>query len=107
VTSKVVKDEPGLGVELAAIRAEARLSQELLGKLAKLSRNSVGSIEREEWQPKPATLRALALAAATDGAGHRDETKAAAYYDRLMRAAGYLEDAPADATARSRALSRT
>lgn len=85
-----------LGRELGAIRTEARLSQGELGKLAGISRNSVGSIEREEWQPKAPTLRALADGAATDGAGTRDPVKADAFYGRLMRAAGYIEDRPAD-----------
>lgn len=89
VTRQVGKNEPGLPEELAAIRTEARLSQEGLGKLAALSRNSVGLIERGETQPRPGTLKALAEAAATNGAGQRNEELADHYYDRLMRAAGY------------------
>lgn len=87
-----------MGRELGTIRNEARLSQGELARLAGISRNSVGSIEREEWRPKAPTLRLLANGAATDGAGQRDPQKADVYYDRLMRAAGYLDDRPSTTT---------
>lgn len=94
VTSRDVIEQTALGGELAAIRVEARLSQEGLAKLARISRNAVGEIERGITQPKLETLRALANAAATDGAGQLDHGKAQSYYERLTRAGKAAPEEP-------------
>ena len=49
-------------VNLRELRERAALSQEELGELAGISKNSVGQLERGEFNPRPATVRRLAEA---------------------------------------------
>jgi transcriptional regulator with XRE-family HTH domain len=49
-------------VNLRELRERAALSQEELGKLAGISKNSVGQLERGEFNPRPVTVRRLAEA---------------------------------------------
>lgn len=96
MTSKPVKhfsDGPrSLGAELAIVRKEMGLTQKQLAVQSGISRNSVGSIERGEWKPRPDTLRAIAEGASMGKAGTRDDFVAGLLYERLMRAAGYTTD---------------
>lgn len=98
----MVSGPDALAAELMACRAEARLSQEELARIAGVNRNTVSDMERGIRRSKPATLRFLADGLATDGAGQRDPAKADAFYDRLMRAAGYLAGQPAEPDAKVR-----
>ena len=79
---------------LPALRREARLSQVQLAELAGVARSAVSGIERGATRPKADTLRLLADGLATDGTGVHHPDQAAAFYLRLMRAAGYIEAAP-------------
>jgi transcriptional regulator with XRE-family HTH domain len=82
-----------LADELRQIRREARLTQQGLASLSSVALTTIKANERGEAISKAETLRLLARGAATDGAGDLDPSKADAYYDRLMRAAGYLGEA--------------
>ena len=83
-----VQDLPSV---LAELRREVRISQVELSRLAGLSRETVNLIERDMTRPKVDTLRRLANGLATNGAGVRNAELADGYYERLMRAAGYIK----------------
>ncbi len=87
--SKPVVHPPDLGQELALLRKELGLTQAQLARRSGVSRNSIGAIERNEWKPKPDTLRAISVGASTVPTGVRDDGKAGLHYERLMRAAGH------------------
>jgi transcriptional regulator with XRE-family HTH domain len=57
-----MKNKPSLGERLRTVRSERDLSQRALAKLAGISSNSVGLIERDEISPSVATLQNLATA---------------------------------------------
>lgn len=82
-----------LSAELVKARAEADVSQPKLAERSGVSRNTVSDIERLVTLPSAKILRKLADGLATYAPGRTDAELAAAYYDRLMRAAGYIEDA--------------
>lgn len=90
---KVGEHRERLSAELIACRSEARrVSQDDLALLAGVNRNTISDIERQLTLPKAPTLRKIARGLATYAPGRTDEELATEYYDRLMRAAGYLED---------------
>ena len=59
---------------------------------AGVNRNTISDIERRMVLSKSPTLRRIADGLATYAPGRRDQELADAYYQRLMRAAGYLTD---------------
>ena len=90
---------------LPVLRAQVRLSQAALAELAGLARSAVSAIERGTSRPKADTLRLLARGLATDALGVVDAERERVAYNRLMRAAGYIEDAPPPTDAVSTELS--
>lgn len=92
VAGKHAPSRSALAEALREIRGEARLSQAKLASLAGVSLEPIKGIETEGHRPKAETLRKLADGAATNGAGHRNREQADGYYDRLMKAAGYVKE---------------
>lgn len=75
---------------LKALRTDSRMSREQLAEAGELSVGPIKRIETEGHVPKAPTLQLIANGLATYAPGRRDDELAAAYYDRLMRAAGYM-----------------
>lgn len=100
-------DQSSVAAVLPVLRREVRLSQVELADLAGVARSAVSAIERGATRPKADTLRLLADGLATDGTGTRHADQATAFYMRLMRAAGYLDEQAAVIETERRRPSRT
>lgn len=89
---KVGDRRAALATELVQARGETGKSQEDLAKLAGVNRNTISDVERAITLSTAPTLRQIADGLATYAQGRRDEQLADHYYERLMRAAGYLSE---------------
>lgn len=90
VAEKHAKAASPLAEALKELRADAGITQAKLARLAGTSMEPIKSIETEGHVPKASTLRQLADGLATYAPGRRDPELADEYYERLMRAAGYV-----------------
>lgn len=72
------------------------MSRDQLAQAGGLSVGPIKRIETEGHVPKAQTLQQIADGLATYAHDRRDPELADGYYQRLMRAAGYLEERPAE-----------
>lgn len=92
-----------LSEELVSLRGLVRLSQRSLARASGVSEGTIRDIESGSTVSKPSTLRKLAVTLASDPLSPSpDAGRVESVYQRLLRAAGYLEDAKAESDAERR-----
>lgn len=87
------------GTELKTIQKQTRMGLRELARLSGISANTISNLKRgadprtgKTPMPRPDTIRRLAEGLATDPLEDRvNQTRADAFYRRLMSAAGYFK----------------